>query len=269
MKSGGAELAERDREREPGRDQRGPGRDRQVDLAPDPRAATRRASPRPRAGAGRWTAAPGVITRTTNGIAISACAIGTSTDDVRRSSGGWSSAMRNPNPTVTAETPSGSDHQERRAAALAATRWRQRARTRRSRRRRGRSTVAIDRVAERRPRSRRIGGTRSALLAWSCRARGRSRVRARRRVERADDEHGDRHAEQHAPSARGSRRGTLGRRASAAGAAISLAARSASAAVRRPWAQLRDARASEHDGGELHDGERGRERQVRSCEVWR
>ena len=49
------------------------------------------------------------MTRTTNGIATSACAIGTSHDDARRSSGGSSSAMRNPKPTVTADTPSGSD----------------------------------------------------------------------------------------------------------------------------------------------------------------
>ena len=34
---GGAELAERDREGEPGRDERGAGDDRQVDLAPHPR----------------------------------------------------------------------------------------------------------------------------------------------------------------------------------------------------------------------------------------
>ena len=51
----------------------------------------------------------GVITRTTNGIATSAWAIGTRNHDVRRSNGGSSSAMRKPKPTVTADTPSGND----------------------------------------------------------------------------------------------------------------------------------------------------------------
>ena len=58
---------------------------------------------------GSMARSTGLITRMTNGIAIKACAIGTRTHDVRRSSGGLSSAMRNPNPTVTADTPSGSD----------------------------------------------------------------------------------------------------------------------------------------------------------------
>ena len=53
------------------------------------------------------------MTRTTNGIATSACAIGMSHDEPRRSSGGWSRAMRNPKPTVTA------DDAERQRAARA------------------------------------------------------------------------------------------------------------------------------------------------------
>ena len=44
----------------------------------------------------------------TSGTATTACAIGTSTADERRSSGGRFSVIRKPKPTVTAETPSGS-----------------------------------------------------------------------------------------------------------------------------------------------------------------
>lgn len=50
----------------------------------------------------------GSMVRTTNGTPTSACASGTRIQLLRRSSGGSSSAMRNPNPTVTADTPSGS-----------------------------------------------------------------------------------------------------------------------------------------------------------------
>ena len=46
----------------------------------------------------------GVMTRTTNGTATSACAIGHQPPRAaRRSSGGRSSVMRNPKPTVTAD----------------------------------------------------------------------------------------------------------------------------------------------------------------------
>ena len=54
---GRAELAERDRECEPGRDGEPARHDRQVDLATHPAPATRRAARRPRAVAGRSSAA--------------------------------------------------------------------------------------------------------------------------------------------------------------------------------------------------------------------
>ena len=50
----------------------------------------------------------GEMARTTNGRAMSEWAMGTSRMLVRRSRGGWSSATRNPRPTMTAEVPSGS-----------------------------------------------------------------------------------------------------------------------------------------------------------------
>lgn len=50
----------------------------------------------------------GSMVRTTKGAPTSACASGTRTQDWRRSSGGLSSAIRKPKPTVTADTPSGS-----------------------------------------------------------------------------------------------------------------------------------------------------------------
>ena len=78
-----------------------------------------------------WTLpSVGVVVRTTNGMATSAWAIGMRMSDARRSMG-QSSAMRNPNPIVTAEVPSGnirntsSDVETRRevyaSAALAST----------------------------------------------------------------------------------------------------------------------------------------------------
>ena len=74
---GRAELAERDREREAGAD----GERRGRRSAGRPRAtrasATRRARRPPRAAGGRSRGAPGTTERTTNGIATSACAIGT------------------------------------------------------------------------------------------------------------------------------------------------------------------------------------------------
>jgi len=54
----------------------------------------------------------GRIARTTSGRATIAWAIGISTHDDRRSSGGRLRVIRKPNPTVTAETPSGSMNTE-------------------------------------------------------------------------------------------------------------------------------------------------------------
>ena len=48
------------------------------------------------------------MVRTTKGTPTRAWASGTRIHDDRRSSGGSSSAIRNPKPTVTADTPSGS-----------------------------------------------------------------------------------------------------------------------------------------------------------------
>ena len=50
----------------------------------------------------------GAMARTTNGSATSEWAMGMSSTHVRRSRGGWSSAMRKPKPTMTADVPSGS-----------------------------------------------------------------------------------------------------------------------------------------------------------------
>lgn len=50
----------------------------------------------------------GSIVRTTNGTPTRACASGTRIQLARRSNGGSSRVMRNPKPTVTADTPSGS-----------------------------------------------------------------------------------------------------------------------------------------------------------------
>ncbi len=48
------------------------------------------------------------MVRTTKGTPTSACASGTRIQEALRSSGGSSSAIRKPKPTVTADTPSGS-----------------------------------------------------------------------------------------------------------------------------------------------------------------
>ncbi len=53
-------------------------------------------------------ASTGARVRTTSGSATSAWAIGTSSGESRKSSGGSSRVMRKPKPRVTAETPSGS-----------------------------------------------------------------------------------------------------------------------------------------------------------------
>ena len=50
----------------------------------------------------------GTSERSTNGIATSVWAIGISTADVRRSSGGSSSVTMNPKPSTTADVPNGS-----------------------------------------------------------------------------------------------------------------------------------------------------------------
>ena len=50
----------------------------------------------------------GTTARITNGIAITACASGTSTASLEKSTGDRSNATRKPNPTVTADVPSGS-----------------------------------------------------------------------------------------------------------------------------------------------------------------
>ena len=106
---GGAELAERDREREAGRDEqraratigRSTSRQTRAGDAPSVAAASRRR--------GSMARSTGVTMRTTNGTATSAWAIGISHDEPRKSNGAWSSAMRKPKPTVTADTPSGSE----------------------------------------------------------------------------------------------------------------------------------------------------------------
>ena len=75
----GAELAERDREGEAGRHQRRRGRRSAGRPHATPERAARRASLPPRASAGRWRGARASSRGSTNGIAIKACAIGTST----------------------------------------------------------------------------------------------------------------------------------------------------------------------------------------------
>ena len=64
----------------------------------------------------------GIMTRATNGAATSACAIGISAGDARRSKGGRSSAIRKPKPIVTAETPSGRSNSVSRPPAARAPR---------------------------------------------------------------------------------------------------------------------------------------------------
>ena len=177
----------------PGRDQRGAGDDRQVDLAPHPRgdAPSVAAASRRRGSMARST---GVITRTTNGTATSACAIGTSHHEPRRSSGGVVERDEEPEPD----------------------------RDRRDAERERRRSVSSPRRARRRQRERRAaadddrdhgGDRREARASWRWRRTGSHEQRAARvhlaerpvevetepvrRVERADDEHGDRHAEQH------------------------------------------------------------------------
>ena len=71
---------------------------------PRPGAEHRRRVAQPRVDA----AQRGHDARTTNGIATTACAIGTSNGEVARPRGACSNASRKPNPTVTAEVPSGS-----------------------------------------------------------------------------------------------------------------------------------------------------------------
>ena len=105
---GGAELAQRHREREPGRGQQRPPQHRQVDGERAPAAGRRRATRRPGAAGRRSPASTGTRVRTTSGSATSAWAIGTSSGESRKSSGGSSRVIRKPKPRVTAETPSGS-----------------------------------------------------------------------------------------------------------------------------------------------------------------
>ncbi len=57
---------------------------------------------------GRMPRSTGSKLRTTNGNATSVCASGKSAGDARKSSGGLSSAMMYPKPSVTADVPSGS-----------------------------------------------------------------------------------------------------------------------------------------------------------------
>ena len=76
--------------------------DHHTRIGPAPSTA---AACRSRSSAARST---GSTIRTTSGMVTIACAIGISSGDDRRSSGGASRAIRNPKPTVTALTPSGS-----------------------------------------------------------------------------------------------------------------------------------------------------------------
>ena len=95
QEDGGAELAERDRERETGRDPERPQRQREVDLATDARrcrpktaaASRRRGSTARSAGASR---------RTTNGAATSDWATGTIQMEPRKSSGAVSKPITKP-----------------------------------------------------------------------------------------------------------------------------------------------------------------------------
>ena len=104
----GAELAERDREGEAGGDAECPQHERQVDLAPDARAAALRATAAASRSRGSIDRSAGATIRTTKGDATSACATGTSQGDERKSSGGSSKAITKPNPSITADAPSGS-----------------------------------------------------------------------------------------------------------------------------------------------------------------
>ena len=84
------------------RDMIGRSTDHHTRIGPAPRTA---AACRSRSSAARST---GSTIRTTSGMVTIAWAIGISNGDDRRSSGGASSAIRNPKPTVTALIPSGS-----------------------------------------------------------------------------------------------------------------------------------------------------------------
>ena len=194
--------------------------------------------------------------RTTNGIATSACAIGTSTGDVRRSSGGSSSAMRKPKPSVTAETPSGtlSSPSRRRRRDRAAANDGETADRHRDRRRGQRVDAASCG-------SRRSGRRTARCPRARCRARGSSRSRARRRCRTS----GRRARRSGYPSSTAitarfptttarSRHGR-GRRA------VSAEARSDSAVARLPLGPPGQAEERD-DRDELHDRQRGRERQV-------
>ena len=151
-----------------------------ANAAGDEQRAGRRSGGRPRArrvpGSRRAVAAAsrrrgsidrstGAMMRTTNGIATSACAIGHEQSATsRRSSGGVSSAMRKPNPSVTAETPSGTRRgrpSSRRAERTA------RPRTRRARRPPPRSRSRSTRVARASCGSRPSAATNSTLPAWT------------------------------------------------------------------------------------------------------
>ena len=121
-----AELAERDRRGEPGGGDERPAQVRRTSTSPPrPRSATRRASPRPRAGCGSMPRSTGSTVRTTNGTATSAWPTGTSHHDARQSTGGVSNVMSMPKPIVTADVASGSispvssSRPPRRAAAMA------------------------------------------------------------------------------------------------------------------------------------------------------
>ena len=103
-----SELAERDREGEARRRQRTHVR-RAGDRSRAMRAtAMRRASPATSRRRGSIERRAGVTIRITNGVATRAWATGTSHHDERKSSGGESNAITNPNPSITADAPSGS-----------------------------------------------------------------------------------------------------------------------------------------------------------------
>ena len=182
-----AELAQRDRERERRRDcrraratiGRSTSRQTRAGLAP-------RASRPPPAAAGRWSAAPDATMRTTNGIATSACAMGTSSGDVRRSSGGVSRVMRNPKPSVTALTPEGHAQQPVEETP-ARPGGRERGEPADGHRDRGRDQGVDERVADR------VGRRDEQDAPRTHAAEGAVVVEARaaRRVERARHEHGD------------------------------------------------------------------------------
>ena len=193
--------------------------------------------------------------RTTNGIATSACAIGTSSGDVRRSSGGVSRVIRNPKPSVTALTPSGtlSSPSSRPPARPGG---RERGESADGHRDRGRDQGVDDRVADR------VGGRDEQDAPRTHAAEGAvvAEAGAARCVERARHEDGDGRTQERAHHEQvHDDDGPLAPRARSAG---DLGGRPQPQRGRPATLGPTGERQQRDHGDELHDRQRGREREV-------